>query len=37
MAHPEFDWEEFNKPYNEVDFVKCANSLDFEKISSQWT
>ena len=37
MAHSNFNWEEFNKPYSEIDFKKLVESLDLDKISSQWT
>ena len=36
-GHSKFDWEEFNKPYAEVDFVKCAKSVDMNQIASVWT
>ena len=34
MTHTNFDWEEFNKEYFEVDFKKVAKTVDMDKISA---
>jgi hypothetical protein len=34
--HPNFDWEEFDKPFSQIDFGKLAKSVDLLKISGIW-
>lgn len=34
---PDFDWEEFNKPYREIDFPKVAKSVNQQFLACVWS